>query len=67
MLYVYITYSQKLDKFYIGYTSNIQMRMMNIIIEVEASLPAKGFLGNLNIQNHLKLKSNRSDAKRKTN
>jgi putative endonuclease len=27
MFYVYIIYSLKLDKFYIGYTSNIQMRM----------------------------------------
>ncbi len=27
MFYVYIIYSQKLDKFYIGYTSNIQIRM----------------------------------------
>jgi len=27
MFYVYIIYSQKLDKFYIGYTSNIQMRI----------------------------------------
>ena len=27
MFYVYIIYSQKLDKFYIGYTTNIQMRI----------------------------------------
>ena len=27
MFYVYIIYSQKLDKFYIGFTSNIQIRI----------------------------------------
>jgi len=27
MFYVYIIYSQKIDRFYVGYTSNIEMRI----------------------------------------
>ncbi len=42
MFYVYIIYSQKLDKFYIGYTSNIQMRMHEYHNQGRSKFTSKG-------------------------
>ena len=42
MFYVYIIYSQKLDKFYIGFTSNIQIRINEYYNQGRSKFTSRG-------------------------